>query len=231
MGPNRSPDSAAQRDPSVSWALLGAAIVLPAVLFGLVSYWGAAPTAAPSTPPAPAAAQKAPAPGPNAALEALRKQVQANPEDAARWALLARHYYRAGRFTDALPAFEKAVALSPKDAELLADYADTLATVEGKRLTGRPAELIQQALALDPDNIKALWLAGTGAFQSQDYEGAIQPWQRLKGLLPEGSKDAATMATNIEQARSLGAQGEGVLLRNSRDPPHPGPPPSRGRES
>jgi cytochrome c-type biogenesis protein CcmH len=192
---------------------LAAAIVLPAVVFGLVSYWGSAPTTAPSTPPAPAtaalAAQKAPAPGPNAALEALRKQVQASPADAAGWALLARHYYRAGRFTDALPAFEKAVALSQKDAELLADYADTLATVEGKRLTGRPAELIQQALALDPDNIKALWLAGTGAFQSQDYEGAIQHWQRLKGLLPEGSTEAATMAANIEQARSLGAQGEG----------------------
>jgi cytochrome c-type biogenesis protein CcmH len=192
---------------------LGAAIVLPAVVFGLVSYWGSAPTTPPQTTPAPAtpAARKAPAQGPDATLEALQKRAQANPADPSAWAALARHYYRAGRFTDALPAFEKAAVLTPKDAQLLADYADTLATVEGKRLTGKPAELIQRALALDPDNIKALWLAGTAAFQSQDYDGAIRHWQRLKGLLPEGSKEAATMTANIEQARTLAAKGEGEV--------------------
>ena len=64
------------------------------------------------------------------------------------------------RHAEAAAAFAKAAAL-PADPVLLVDYADALAMAQGRRMEGKPAQLVEQALALDPRNEKALMLAAT----------------------------------------------------------------------
>ncbi len=54
----------------------------------------------------------------------LAAKLERDPDNAEGWAMLARTYYALNRYNDAVPAFEKATALIPKDAGLLADYAD-----------------------------------------------------------------------------------------------------------
>ncbi len=61
------------------------------------------------------------------------------------------------------------MTLIPDDAQLLADYADTLGVVHGRKLEGKPEVLIQQALKIDPRNVKALMLSGTVAFTPQGF--------------------------------------------------------------
>lgn len=53
--------------------------------------------------------------------------------------------------------------LVPEDDRLLADYADVLAMAQGQNLQGKPLELINRALTLNPDNEKALNLAASVA--------------------------------------------------------------------
>ena len=50
--------------------------------------------------------------------------------------MLARSYLVLGRFAEALPAYQRAAALQPQNASLLADYADTIAAT--KRTTNEP---------------------------------------------------------------------------------------------
>ena len=74
------------------------------------------------------------------------------------------------RFPEAARAYERAVALLPGDADLLADYADALGATQNG-LAGKPTQIIEQALKADPTQWKALALAGTAAFDRQGLRG------------------------------------------------------------
>jgi cytochrome c-type biogenesis protein CcmH len=74
---------------------------------------------------------------------------------------------------------------------LWADSAFNLATANDKRLAGKPTEIINKALKLDPENPKALELAGSAAFEAKDFPAAIKYWEKLlsrTGDDPEISK-------------------------------------------
>jgi cytochrome c-type biogenesis protein CcmH len=143
----------------------------------------------------------------DAMVERLAAKLRANPDDADGWKLLARSYSALGRYEDAAQAYAKAAARAPRDAQLLADFADALAMARGRRLAGEPEKLVLHALAIDPNNLKALALAGTAAFDRQDYRGAVTYWQRMLPLVEQDSEDARAIRSSIEEARSLIAPG------------------------
>ena len=88
------------------------------------------------------------------------------------------------------------------DADLWADYAETLALANDSKLAGQPQELINRALQLNPNNKKALWLAGNAALQAGNYQQAIAHWEKLEKLLPPGSEEAQSVAESIKEARA-----------------------------
>ena len=139
-------------------------------------------------------------------LERLAAKLKAAPDDPDGWALLARGYVEVGRHAEAVPAFRMAVAKGRPDAQLLADFADTLAMTQDRKLAGEPTALVQRALAIDPHHPKALALAGSASFEVGDYARAIEHWQVLQSVLPPDSPDAANVANNIAEARAM-AQG------------------------
>lgn len=134
----------------------------------------------------------------------LAARLEQNPDDAKGWAMLARSYAAMQRFPEALAAYAKATALAKDDAALLADYANVLATSTGRDLEGRPLELITQALKLDPNQWKALALAGTAAFNRKDYKTAVVYWEKLLQQLPPDSEFGLSMKSSIAEARQLG---------------------------
>jgi cytochrome c-type biogenesis protein CcmH len=133
----------------------------------------------------------------------LAAHVEKNPDDAQGWTLLARSYYVMGRYPEAVRAYERAAALVPRDADLLADYADALAVTQGRSLQGKPLELVQRALEIDPEHWKALALAGTAAFGRKDYGRAIAYWERLKRVVPGDSEVGRSVDASIAEAREL----------------------------
>lgn len=134
----------------------------------------------------------------------LAAHVEKNPGDVKGWALLARSYYVMARYPEAVRAYERAVALVPRDADLLADYADALGMTQEQRLQGRPLELVQRALEIDPDHWKALALAGTAAFNRKEYARAIGYWERLRRVVPADSQIGRSVEASIAEARELG---------------------------
>jgi cytochrome c-type biogenesis protein CcmH len=134
----------------------------------------------------------------------LSERLQKNPDDAKGWALLGRSYYVMQRMDEAVAAYAKAVAKIDDDADLYADYADALAMSQGRDLRGKPMELVDRALAINPSQPKALAMAGTEAFQRKDYPAAIALWERLLPMLPADSDLAKSITDGIAEARELG---------------------------
>ena len=136
------------------------------------------------------------------AVEQLAQRLKDQPDNAEGWAMLARSYARLDRHAQALPAFEQALKLNPKNASLLADMADTVAVQNNRDLEGRPLALLEQALKLDPDNAKALALLGTAAFKRKDYPLAVRHWERLLPMMPADSGIVPQLQSSIAEARA-----------------------------
>lgn len=134
----------------------------------------------------------------------LTAKLEQEPGNVEGWVVLARTYYFQRRFPEAASAFAKAVALAPDAPDLLADYADTLGAAQGGTLEGKPLELVNRALKLDPTHWKALALAGTAAFNRKDYRQAVDYWERLKPTVPPESDIARSIDASIAEARELG---------------------------
>ncbi|MCW5659843.1 MAG: tetratricopeptide repeat protein [Burkholderiaceae bacterium] len=135
-----------------------------------------------------------------AMTQRLADRLKQQPDDPTGWAMLGRSYAVLGRHADALPAFKQALTLKPDDANLLTDYADALAVVNGRNLEGEPSQLIARALEMDPNNLKALSLAGTAAYLRKDFAGALRHWDKLAQLAPD-SDFVRQIQRGIDEAR------------------------------
>lgn len=144
-------------------------------------------------------------------VDNLAKKVRERPADAQGWALLARSTAAIGRFAQSAEAYEQLAKLVPGDAQVLADYADSLGMAQGRSLRGRPYELSREALRIDPKNRKALALSGTAAADAGDFPAAIGYWQRLAAELPPESPDHAQVQNILAEMRGrASAAGKAV---------------------
>jgi cytochrome c-type biogenesis protein CcmH len=133
----------------------------------------------------------------------LAARLKENPDDVEGWSMLGRSYSVLDRYPEAAAAYANAVKRSPPSAQLLADYANALAMAQGQRLEGEPERLIAQALKLEPDNVKALMLAGSAAFERRDFKGAIVHWERILKVVPPDADIVELVKDGIEDARKL----------------------------
>lgn len=141
--------------------------------------------------------------GIEANVAALAKRLEQNPGDADGWAMLGRSYVSLEKYDDASNAYAKAAELKKDDADILTEYAFALAMTNGRKLEGRPAELIKQALSIAPENPKVLQLAGTAEFEAKNYQQAIVYWQKLLKMSSGNPDLEQSISKRIEQAKSL----------------------------
>lgn len=132
------------------------------------------------------------------------QKLEKEPDNLQGWAMLARSYRVLGRNVEAQNAYARAGSYVDSDPQLLADYADVIAANNNGNFAGKPMQLLNKALALDPDNLLALWLTGTAAFNAENYKGAVKAWERLAKQLPANSDEARSIALSIDEARSKG---------------------------
>jgi len=145
----------------------------------------------------------------DAALKELEDKIAKNPKDADSMLILARSYVEQERYVDAAKTYNKLTTLVPNEAQLWADFADALAMAGGQNLAGHPTMLLNKALELDPNNPKALALAGSAAMGRGEFAAAIQYWEKLLPQIQPGTEDAKMIADGIQQARAAIAQGKG----------------------
>lgn len=200
--------------PAGLWAGLG---VFALVVAGAGYWWTGRPgvlgqppagfTAASGAPEAAGSAPQAQAVTPEqmtAMVEKLATRMQAQPDDPEGWNMLGRSYMNLGRLDEALAAYQRALKLRPDDATTLTDYADVLAVKNGRTLDGEPTKLLDRALKLEPDNLKALALAGTAAFNRSDFATAVKHWERVAQIGPAGGQLVEMARSGVAEARERG---------------------------
>lgn len=192
--------------------MVGIGLALVAVIFYLrIGSPDSITNAAATTPNAPAATSGAPAERSQAQIEAnvaeLAKRLQSNPSDAQGWIMLARSYIAMERFGEATGAYAKATELTPNDADLWAEYARASALAGGGKFDGKTMELIDRALKVDPNNLRALGLAGSAEYESKNYQKAIDHWQRLLKQMPQNPEATQVITARINEAKERMAGG------------------------
>lgn len=124
-------------------------------------------------------------PGMDEVVTSLQKRLADNPEDIAGWKMLGRTQLTLRDYAGAAEAYEQAMALEEgKDPQTMVDLAVAILNRDGSPIEGRPASLIDSALALNPNNPAALFYAGLGAANSGDTDTATRHWEILLGLNP-----------------------------------------------
>ena len=186
----RGPVAAHVTDPATAAAavarptrglVIGLAVLILVVAGGGYA-WVGSPRLLPVTPDAP------PGPGPSAdaQVEVLQQRAEQRPADVNAWLTAARAQAMLNHGPAAVADYRKAVALRPDDANLLADLADMLAAVGNGSLDGEPIQLVDKALAIDPNHVKALALKGSYAMTQRDFRTALGAWNHaLKVAQPD----------------------------------------------
>lgn len=111
--------------------------------------------------------------------------------------VLARQYMKAGDFQKAVSLLEKSLQQDANDIDNIIMLADALAMSNAGQFNERTQTLINRATTLDPNHAVALWLAGMAEEKNNHYQGALDHWKKLLGLMSEDNPDQALLQSMI----------------------------------
>ncbi|MGC1550026.1 MAG: hypothetical protein WA777_16000 [Rhodanobacter sp.] len=142
------------------------------------------------------------------AVASLRAHLASEPGDQQGWMLLAETATAMHQPTEARDAYDHVLKLAPNNAVAMVGWAeaDSIARSD-HHIQGRARDLLQQAVQLQPDSQRGLWLLGISQFQDGQYADAASTWRLLKPLLDPSSQvaQAVTQQIALAEARASGA--------------------------
>ena len=113
-------------------------------------------------------------------------------------------------FTKAAAIYAGLATRNEMNADTWANYADVAGALNNNSLAGQPATYIANALRLDPQHAKALWLQASLEHETRQYQAAVGTWQRLIAVLGPGSADGKLIAANLAEDQRLAGASAGV---------------------
>lgn len=186
-----------QRRRGAPWVLVASAGLLPVVVAALYLAWG--------NPQGLALSREMEAGGQPESLEEMISRMEritrVQPESGEAWYMLGRAYLSDQRPAEAAQAFGESLERLGERPEVLAQLAQARFFASGNQLDSAAVAALDKALELDPNEPTALGLLGIAAFESGDYSGAINYWERLLAITPPQSAGAEAIRGGIERAR------------------------------
>jgi cytochrome c-type biogenesis protein CcmH len=120
----------------------------------------------------------------------LERHMKDAPDDLKGWLLLGQSDLALERVDGAVDAYQHAHRLDPNNIDALLGLGEALSIRAGGNVTPPAGDLFERALALEPDNPRALLYSGFGAATRGDRAAARQRWIKLKGMHPPPEIDA-----------------------------------------
>lgn len=134
----------------------------------------------------------------------LKQRLARQPDDVEGWKLLGRSATVLGNYALAREAFgESYTRTQGRDAEAVVGYAESLVLNDEREIDGQAAQLFEQALAMAPDNPRALWYGGITAYRRGDLALAQQRWIELQNheLAPDLRQVLAERLAELEKSQ------------------------------
>ncbi len=177
---------AQQQTSSSTWALIAVACLVLGLAVGYVIFSGprpAAPVGAPAAQEAaPAAASQRIGLLDEQQAQALRNILARDPRNVQANTQLGNLLYDAGRYSEAIGPYQKAVEIDSRNVNLSTDLGTAL------WYSGRPDDAIAQfekSLAIEPNHPQTLFNLGIVKRDGKkDLAGAVQAWEKLLAANP-----------------------------------------------
>lgn len=161
--------------------------------------WQGAVAAAAS---APGSTAPAAAPDMEQAVAGLAERLRGDPDDLEGWILLGRAYKAMERFEPAREAFANAHRLAADSPDVMVEYAEAqVLASDSRRFEGEARQLLDAAVAQQPDHQRGQWLLGIAHYQAEDFAAAAQVWETLLASLPEAAEPRQALVERIADAR------------------------------
>lgn len=122
---------------------------------------------------------------PQTMVARLARKLEKDPQDIDGWLMLGRSYSVLQEYQLAARAFQRADRLAGgKNADALIGQAEALALSDETELDRRAGRLVEQALAVDPNNGKALFFGAAAAMRRGELPVARERFAKLLALNP-----------------------------------------------
>lgn len=139
------------------------------------------------------------------AVDELKAHLAQQPDDLQGWMLLAQTYGVMHRAAEARDAYDHALRIDAQNSAAMVGWAEADSLLrEDHRIEGRALDLLQQAVKIDPQSQRGLWLLGISQFQHDRYAEAAATWRQLQPQLDPGSNVAKAVAEQIAVADARG---------------------------
>jgi len=186
--------------------------LLIAVVAGAGYAWVGSPRLLAVTPDAP------PGPGPSAdaQVDEMQRRAELRPSEAAGWLQAAHAQAMLNHAQAAVDDYRRVVALRPNDADALADLADMLAASGNGSLDGEPIQLVDKALAIAPNHVKALALKGSWDMTRRDFRGALIAWNQALKVAPPNDPIAQFLRQQLDAMREMAERAASAPASGSR---------------
>ena len=142
-------------------------------------------------------------------MKSIELRSKQRPDNPHYRALLGRFYMGQQDYSMAAQTYSALAQETPGDDQILA-YAAQAEYLAGNRILTDAAQMLaEQSLAINPRQRTSLGLLGMAAFEQGQYRAAIEYWERLLAMEPQGSEAAVMIAGVVERAREkLGEGGQ-----------------------
>ncbi|GHD55756.1 c-type cytochrome biogenesis protein CcmI [Vreelandella hamiltonii] len=159
--------------------------------------------------------------------ERMEAEAERQPNNPNVWSALFPIYRDTGQPEKAEEALERLLAIEGRIPPLLAQMAQLQFFMAERQLTPEVQALVDETLELDPRQPTVLGLLGIHAFDSGDYETAIDRWRRAVANI-ENPETTASLRDGIrvaqermgvvpENADAAAAQSQGIRVNVSLD--------------
>jgi cytochrome c-type biogenesis protein CcmH/NrfG len=134
-------------------------------------------------------------------IKLLQDAVKKDPGNVEAWTKLGNDLMDGARFDEAIDAYQKALALAPKNVDVRVDMGTCY------RRTGRPeiaAREFRKAIEIDPNHVTAHKnLAIVLAYDMKDNKDALEQFEKALALEPN-AEDAGRIKMEIERLKAEG---------------------------
>ena len=135
-------------------------------------------------------------------IERMEEQAERQPDNPNVWSELFPLYRETGQMPKAVDALERLIEIEGRIPPLLAQLAQIRFFMAERQLTDDVQALVDETLEQDPRQPTVLGLLGINAFDSGDYEQAIDHWRRA--------------IANIEDPNTVSSLRDGIRVAQER---------------
>ncbi|GEN23455.1 c-type cytochrome biogenesis protein CcmI [Halomonas cupida] len=152
---------------------------------------------------------------PQQLMTTLEQQARQQPDNPNVWRTLYPLYRDGGQLDKAEQALDRLIVLEGRKAWWLAEKAQITYFANQRQLTPEVQALVDETLAMDPNEPTLMGLLGVDAFEEQQYQQAIDYWRRaLAADIPPVIANAMQEGIRVATQRLDSANGTAAVSGN-----------------